>query len=356
MAPMGLALKQLVPQTPPAAGATVWVIGQNGSFVPTLFVLNAATLAVVNTIVATSPFDAGAYIDGCTDGTYIWVYADLGGTVGSVLQFSAAGSLLSTTSLGADSASTGGNGNIFYDGASTLYVTSPQGTIKAMNTGSLAVTTIVSGSQGFQNGSWDPTSSKLGISEVPVVVADYTRKYVYTIPGASLAYAAIAAGGANNSGPVCNGNGAFWSLDTDSEPSPTVYEILWWQGLTSTPAISVITPPTPTPPLVSFGQGNIAYDSVKNTVYVGYLYADSTKTNARVDAVNATSGAITTLINTLPTQGPTVNNPISIAASGNSLWATDGGQKVSVVDLTALTFSSVTLSGFDDPGRLIYLP
>lgn len=171
-----------------------------------------------------------------------------------------------------------------------------------------------------------------------------------------MAYAAIAAGGANNSGPVCNGNGAFWSLDTDSEPSPTVYEILWWQGLTSTPAISVITPPTPTPPLVSFGQGNIAYDSVKNTVYVGYLYADSTKTNARVDAVNATSGAITTLINTLPTQGPTVNNPISIAASGNSLWATDGGQKVSVVDLTALTFSSVTLSGFDDPGRLIYLP
>ena len=358
MPPMGLVLKQQSFESTSA----LWVMGSNAAGHPVLYVYNPATLALLNTIPATAPFDTGSYTAICAANGYIWVLANTGGTTSSLLQFSAAGALLSTTSLGADSAGSTDLTSLSFDGVNTLYAVSGQGAINSVDATSLVVTRIyLNTSVPMQQGAWDAASSKLGLVPSRFLPADNTRVACFTIPGHVLQYVGTSTG-YNDGVDMCDGNGFFWyaSLNgpTSGGPAPTANQFLKVDpvGLTT---VAVIDPAAPTPPFnPPFNQSDVIYNSTKGKVYASYVYADNTETTARIDEIDQTTNAIAILISTLPVTGSGDSGLRIFMATDNdnTLWATDGGQRVSVLDLTAVTFSTVTIPSGGSAGPMAYLP
>jgi hypothetical protein len=348
--PMGLVLKQLVPSAS-TAETFLWVLGLNLSNQPTAFILNPLTLAVITTIPLPAPFNL-AFHGIVWDGTYVWVGARDSASSSSILQYTPSGTHLSTTAFALNGGSDIDINSLCWDGVSTIYGIGAGG-ISAINTGTL-VSSPISATTGFVYGAWDPIDSQLGLDS-----GVNTDVYSLTVPGLALSTISVAPGG--NAIFVAEGavSGAdfFWFTGYNNFSSATEQTIFKVAG--SGFAVTTITPPAPAPPVttpspISSGViGNIKFNIAQDTVYVIYPYADSTRDFARIDAIVPSTNAITTLVNTLPT-----NNFASlwyIETKGSLLWTSDTNQTMTLLSLPGgSVLQQVVLSGAGGLGEMAY--
>lgn len=343
----------------------LWMFGSapgGGNVNTTLFIFDAATLVLNNTILGST---FGTY-NGIQYPTYVngSVYA-VGNASGglSVLKFNTSGTLTNTYSTTLPA----GNAAMTYDGVNTLYISSSNGGLSSFDTSTNTITYIYipAGSPEFTMAVYDSTSSTLGGPLFSNVIADFTRTALHSVPGSTINFVS-AGGSAYGDNQVVNANNYNWVGALNGYPGgPVITSFQFLQINPSTATqITTIAPPgtgpiasAPAPYYYSL-QATMCYNSTTNLIYIGYVATDNTLTYSRIDQINPTTAAISTLTSTIPLPSGSLGTVCAIATHGNSIWLTDSVSKINYINTSGsiVTTSAAVNDGVGNAGCLCYVP
>jgi hypothetical protein len=348
-----------------ASSAALWMFGDApGSFNvnTTLFIFDPVSLNLNSTTLGST---FGSY-DSILYPTYlasnVWAIGNLGSGNSKILKFSTSGTLLSTISTTLPA----GNASMTSDGANTLYIAASNGGLYSYNTSTSTFSTLYtpSGTPEYAIVAYDSSSGTLCGPLDFTVTADATRVSVFKISGSTNTFVTASGNSTYGDNQVVNGNGYDWVGANNGYPGgPSVTSFQFVQINPSTNSyVTTISPPG-TAPIASapapyyYGlQATMCYNSSTNMVYVVYVAVDNTLSNARIDQINASTGAISTLTSSMPLAK--LGDVCACATNGNYIWTTDSVSKVTSYNTstTTITSSAAVNDGVGNAGCLCYVP